>query len=294
MDHKLKIFKEVAINKSFTKAAENLFLSQPAISKTIKNLEEKYGKALFVRQGNHIDLTPDGKVFLNYANKLIALYAEMEDVFSGADRDLPNQLKIGASTTIGQYVIPPIVAAIHKDNPEFHFQLICGNTNDIQNQLLGEKIDFAIVEGENHNNRLHYERFVKDELVLVTSAKNNNFPDTIESKDLQNLSFVERETGSGTREVIAHALKQKGIKNLNVIANFGSTESIKSYIRNSNHYAFLSIHSIHRELMNNELRIVEVKDLEVLRWFYFVSRQGYQSNLSSKIQNIFIQGYNQK
>lgn len=294
MDHKLKIFKEVAINKSFTKAAENLFLSQPAISKTIKNLEEKYGKAFFVRQGNNIDLTPDGKVFLKYANKLIAAYAEMEDVFSDENRELPNQLKIGASTTIGQYVIPPIAAAIQKENPELHFQLICGNTEDIQNQLLEEKIDFAIVEGENHNNRLHYDRFVKDELVLVTLTSNKDIPDSIALKDLQDLSFVERETGSGTREVIAHALKQKGIKKLNIIADLGSTESIKSYLRNSNQYAFLSVHSIHRELRANELRIVEVKDLEILRWFYFVSRQGYQSNVSSKIQNLFISGYNQK
>ena len=294
MDHKLKIFKEVAINKSFTKAAENLFLSQPAISKTIKNLEEKYGKALFVRQGNHIDLTADGKVFLNYANKLLALYAEMEDVFSGESQELPTQLKIGASTTIGQYVIPSIVADIQKDNSEFHFQLICGNTEDIQNQLLLEKIDFAIVEGENHNNRLHYDRFVKDELVLVTSTTKNDSLDAINLKDLLELSFVEREIGSGTREVVNIALKQMGIKSLNVIASLGSTESIKSYLRNSNHFAFLSIHSIHSELLSNELRIVEVRDLEILRWFYFVSRQGYQSKTASKIQNLFLRGYNQK
>lgn len=294
MNHKLKIFKEVAINKSFTRAAENLFLSQPAISKTIKTLEEEYGKAFFMRQGNHIDLTPDGKVFLTYANRLLAIYAELADTFATDERKLPGQLKIGASTTIGQYVIPSLAAAIQKDNPEFRFQLICGNTEDVQNQLLTGLLDFGIVEGENHNKRLHYERFVKDELVLVTAATRNGVPDTIELSHLEKLTFVERERGSGTREVIGNALKKSNVKPLNIIADLGSTESIKSYLRNSNHYAFLSIHSINQELMGNKLRVIEVTGLQIERWFYFVSRQGYQSKSSALLQNLLMQGYNQK
>ncbi|NEN25713.1 LysR family transcriptional regulator [Cryomorpha ignava] len=294
MDHKLKIFKEVAINKSFTKAAENLFLSQPAISKTIKNLEQQYGKALFVRQGNHIDLTDDGKLFLAYTNKLLDIYSELTDAFAGDQQKLPGQLKIGASTTIGQYVIPALVAGIQKDNPEFRFQLICGNTEDVQNQLLNGLLDFGIVEGDNHNKRLHYERFVKDELVLVTAATRNGIPNTIQLNDLEALTFVEREHGSGTREVIGNALKKRKVKPLNIIADLGSTESIKSYLRNSNHYAFLSIHSINQELAGNKLRVVEVTDFQIERWFYFVSRQGYQSKSSSLLQNLLLEGYNQK
>ena len=294
MDHKLKIFKEVAINKSFTKAAENLFLSQPAISKTIKNLEQQYGKAFFVRQGNHIDLTPDGNLFLSYANKILAIYTELSDSFSQDDHKLPDQLKIGASTTIGQYVIPALAAAIQKENPNFHIQLICGNTEEIQNQLLQGLLDFAIVEGDSHNKRLHYERFVKDELVLVTAAGRKDAHDTIDLNDLSGLTFVEREQGSGTREVIGNALKKRKVKPLNIIADLGSTESIKSYLRNSNHYAFLSIHSIHQELMGNKLHIVEVTGLQIERWFYFVSRQGYQSKSSTLLQNLLLQGYNQK
>ena len=128
MDHKLKVFRAVALSRSFTKAAENLFMSQPAVSRTIKNLEQEYGKAFFLRQGNSIELTDEGLVFLNYAEKLLEIYAEMANELSVESGTLPSQLQLGASTTIGQYVIPKIAASLQNDHPEFRFQLLCGNT----------------------------------------------------------------------------------------------------------------------------------------------------------------------
>ncbi len=295
MDHKLKTFKEVALTKSFTKAAENLFLSQPAVSKTIKNLEAEYGKAFFLRQGNSIELTDEGRLFLDYTERLLDIYAALADEFLTENAKLPSLVKIGASTTIGHYVIPRIAASIQKDYPEVRFNLVCGNTDEIQHQILNAQLNFGIVEGDNHNTRLHYEPFVKDELVLVTNSKNKKFvPDSIDITKLHGLSFVGREPGSGTREVIANALGKHTLEPLNIDTVLGSTESIKSYLQYSDHFAFLSIHAIDQELLEGKLRVVEIEGLAIERWFYFVNRQGYQSKTNQKLQNLLLEGYNKK
>ncbi|TVZ26885.1 DNA-binding transcriptional LysR family regulator [Gillisia sp. Hel_I_86] len=294
MDHKLKVFKEVALTKSFTKTAANLFISQPAVSKTIKNLEQAYGKAFFDRKGNHIELTTNGMLFLEYAEQLLRLYAEMENTFSASSEVLPTSVRLGASTTIGQYIIPKITAGLKKEYPNFNLHLICGNTGKIQELVLSGQMDLGIVEGENHDTRLQYEKFVKDELVLVTNANNKNIKGSISIEQLKDLAFVEREPGSGTLEVINNALAKNGIESLHITSVLGSTESIKSYLSHTNHFAFLSIHAISAQLMENQLRIIEVDGLTIERWFYFMSRQGYQSKVNQKLQDLFLEQYNKK
>lgn len=295
MDHKIKIFKEVVLTRSFTRAAENLYMSQPAVSKTIKNLEQEYGKAFFLREGNSIALTNEGEIFLEYAESLLDIYAKIEHEFSSENPDFPDKIKVGASTTIAQYVIPKIAASLQNSNKNLSFNLISGNTGDIQQLILNGQLDFGIIEGENQNTRLNYDPFVKDELVLVTSTKNKVFKlEDITMAQLPDLDFVERESGSGTREVIANALKKHQIPDLKVKASLGSTEGIKSYLRNSNHFAFLSIHAINQEVLDGHLRVVEVQGLSISRWFHFVKRQGFQSRLNQKLENIFIEGYNKK
>ncbi|MBI6120782.1 LysR family transcriptional regulator [Salegentibacter maritimus] len=292
MDHKIKIFKEVVLTKSFTKAAKNLYMSQPAVSKTIKNLEEEYGKAFFLREGNSIALTHEGERFLNYAESLLDIYTKMEHEFSSENPAFPDSIKIGASTTIAQYVIPKIAALLQNTHKDLSFQLISGNTGYIQQLILNGQLDFGIIEGENQNTRLSYEPFVKDELVLVTSTKNKASQEEIRLDQFGDLDFVERESGSGTREVIANALKKQGIPELKVKTTLGSTESIKAYLRYSNHFAFLSIHAINQEILDGHLKVVEVPELSITRWFYFVKRQGFQSRLNQKLENIFVEGYN--
>lgn len=291
MDHKLKIFKEVVLTRSFTRAAENLFISQPAVSKTIKNLEQEYGKAFFLREGNSIALTPEGKLFLKYTENLLEIYAEMKHEFSSENPNFPEEIKIGASTTIAQYVIPEIAASLQNTHSDLNFNLISSNTGDIQQLILNGQLDLGIIEGENQNTRLKYEPFVEDELVLVTSAKNQTVDESISKTQLSNLNFVEREPGSGTREVINHALKKHQLPPVKTKATLGSTEGIKSYLRHSKHFAFLSIHAINREILDGHLKVIEVKGLSITRWFNFVSRQGFQSRLNQKLENIFLEAY---
>ena len=291
MDHKLKVFKEVVLTRSFTRAAENLYMSQPAVSKTIKNLEQEYGKAFFLREGNSITLTAEGKIFLDYAENLLKIFAKMTQEFSSENPNFPNHIKIGASTTIAQYVIPGIAASLQNIHRDLNFNLISGNTGDIQQLILNGQLDFGIIEGENQNSRLQYEPFVEDELVLVTNVKNKAISESISKAQLSNLDFIEREPGSGTREVIAHALKKHQLPAIKIKATLGSTEGIKTYLRNSSHFAFLSIHAINREILDGHLKVIEVKGLTISRWFNFVSRQGFQSRHNQKLKNIFLEEY---
>src|SRR5699024_7326619 len=147
MDYKLKVFKEVALTKSFTKAAQNLNLSQPAVSKTIKSLEAEYGKAFFDRKGNTISLTAAGLAFLNYTEKILQLYQQAYEEFLDEEVIFPTTLKIGASTSVANYVLPPLLAALEKKEPKLQIHLMIGNTDKIQDQLLNKELDMGIVEG---------------------------------------------------------------------------------------------------------------------------------------------------
>lgn len=294
MDYKLITFKEVAFTRSFTTAARNLNISQPAVSKTIKNLENDYGKAFFNRKANTIELTAEGKLFLIYAEKIIDLYAELREELNTGNHNIPKQLKLGASTTIAYHIIPKLIALIQLDYPATKFNLISGNTTEIQESILNRQLDFGVVEGENHNKRLSYHKFVKDELVLVTRAENNTFSDTITKDQLIDLPFIKREIGSGSLQVIENNLHKHQIKLRNIQSVLGSTESIKNYLQYTNCFAFLSVHAISKELIDNRLRIIEIEGLSIERWFYFISRQGFHSHTANKLRLLFKQAYNKK
>lgn len=290
MDYKLKIFKAVALTQSFSRAAKQLYISQPAVSKCIQGLEEKYGKAFFDRKSNSIELTDEGRLFLEYAEKILQLYEEVDNEFAGHNL-LSNEIKIGASTTIANYVLPKLLGEIQKTHPEIKVDLTIGNTFDIQQAVLKKELNLGIVEGENRNTRLHYSKFIKDELVLV-SKYNQEEIETISIKELSGLPIVNRELGSGTREVIENALSEKDVLLSEFHAVLGSTESIKNYILYADAFAFLSVHSIEQELREQLMRIIDIEDLEIPRWFFFITRQGFQSKLNTKIQKLLIQTYN--
>lgn len=292
MDYKLKIFKTVAKTQSFSLAAKLLHISQPAVSKCIKNLEEMYGKAFFERNVNSINLTKDGQLFLEYVEKIIQLYEELSDEFLDV-KIFSNEINIGASSTIANYILPKLLISIQKNYPELKINLIVGNTFEIQQAVLKKEINLGIVEGDNHNNRLQYSKFIEDELVLI-SKYNQEEMSTISLNELKNLKIVGRELGSGTREVIENALKKHNFNISEYHTILGSTESIKNYLLNSNTFSILSIHSVEQELKTRQFRIIDVDELEIKRSLYFITRQGFQSKLTFKIQNLIINSYNQK
>ena len=288
MDFRLKVFYTVALRLNFTKAATELYISQPAVSKHIQELEETYKTKLFERNGSKIVLTPAGKILLKHTKNIFEIYREIDFDMSSFSKERQGLLRLGASTTISQYIISPVLARFHQKQKDIKVNLLNGNTEQIENALINKEIEIGIVEGQSKNQSIKYIPFLKDELVLVCNTKN---PFVKQSKisldDLKTMKFITRERGSGTLEVIEFALKQVDFKitDLQIEMQLGSTESIKSYLLNSDCFAFMSIHAVDKELKNNELIVLDVENLSVERYFYIITLLGKSDSLTE----LFIQ-----
>jgi DNA-binding transcriptional LysR family regulator len=173
--------------------------------------------------------------------------------------------------------VTAVLASFHKKFPDVKVTLTNQNTEKIEASLQNKEIDLGVIEGRSKNTSIKYTEFLKDEIVVVTSSKNQSIKkETILPKDLKNIPLLLREPGSGTLEVITHALKSAGIKmrELKIEMQLESTESMKSYLLHSSCAALLSIHSILAELQKNEFRIIDIKGLNIERYFYFIQLHG--------------------
>jgi len=276
-DFRLQVFHTVAKRLNFTRAAEELFISQPAVTRHIQELEQQFKVKLFERNGTRIRLTEAGQRLLQHTEELFAVYRNIEFDMSSLTQRQSGRLYLGGSMTTAPYVIPPILARFHGRYPDVEVSLITGNTQQIEQALEQQEIDLGIVEGHSRHSSISYTEFMKDEIVLVSNpahplAKRAS----IRPEDLTRIPLLLREPGSGTLEVLAHALKGIGIKlsQLNKEMQLNSTEIIKSYLLNAPCMAFLSINAVGKELQNNECCIIDVKGLHIERNFYFARLQG--------------------
>jgi len=297
MDFRLKVFFTVANRLSFTKAAKELFITQPAISKHIQELEEQYKIKFFERNGSKISLTNAGELLLKHTKNIFEVYREIDFDMSALINQQRGLLRLGASTTISQYIIPPLLARFHQKLQEIKVNLLNGNTEQIEKALLNKEIEIGIVEGQSKNQSIKYIEFLKDELVLVCNSKNPLInKEQLSQVDLKSMRFVMREQGSGTLEVIEYALKpfEINLSHLTIEMQLGSTESIKSYLMNSDCVAFISIHAIEKEIKNNELVILDIDNLVIERFFYIITLQGKADALSELFIKNMASYYNLK
>jgi DNA-binding transcriptional LysR family regulator len=169
-DFRLQVFNTVAKRLSFTKAAEALFITQPAVSKHIQEIENHFKVSLFDRNGTKITLTAAGEILLQHTDQLFAIYNNLEFDMSAFTKTQNGKLRIGASTTVAQYVLPPVLAAFHKKFKDIKVTLSINNTEQIEQALQTKNIDLGIIEGQSKSTLLKYTGFVKDELVLVANA----------------------------------------------------------------------------------------------------------------------------
>lgn len=283
-DFRLKVFDTVARRLNFTKAANELNITQPAVTKHIKEIELNLNIKLFERNGTKIKLTKAGEILVKYTEEIFLVYQKMEFEIGQLQEKQKGHLRLGASTTIAQYVLPPILAEFRKRFPEIQLDLVIHNSEKIEDLLTNNKIDVGLIEAQIKNRTFHYFPFMKDEIVLVArqnhplSTKNH-----LKTDDLLQIPFVLRESGSGTLETIDLALKAKNIKlnELKTEIRLGSTESIKSYLLHSDTLAFLSVQSILQELKSHTLTIIDVKNMAIPRYFNFIIPEGEQSKLVS-------------
>lgn len=282
MDFRLKVFIEVARYLSFTKAAKELCISQPAISKHIQELESMYKVQLFERNGVKISLTHEGGIFLKHAREIVEKYDFLRHEMELLSDSCNGELRIGADATMAQYFISPLIADFIVRFPHVKITVLTGSPEQIENALETHRIDMGLVEGSRRRPDLRYAAFVSDELVLVTGAL-NQCPDRVavtrNSREegtplLTDLPLVLRETGSGTVRVIETALARHGLtlSDLNILLQMDTTEGIKRFLLNSpDSFAIVSVISVLKELKQHELRIIRTEGLEMKREFAFVS-----------------------
>ena len=281
-DFRLRVFITAARTLSFTRTAEQLCISQPAVSKHVGELESRYGVQLFTRRGSRLELTEAGRTLLASAERVADDYRRLEYEMSLCTGQTEGELRLGASTTIAQYLLPPILARFTARFPQVRVSLLSGNSGQVEQALGDHAVDLGLVESVSRRQGLHYTPFRADELVLVARPGGKYArTESVTPEALCRIPLVLRENGSGTLEVIIAALADRGIRlsQLNVVLRLGSTEGIKGFVRHSDAMAIVSAFSVVDELRSGALRIVDLEGLTLLRDFVFVHNEAHPARL---------------
>ena len=258
---KLEIFYTVAEILNMTKASKILYISQPSISQVIKELESDMEVQFFQRIGRKLYLTEEGKVFKGYALRMLNLYRESTEVIRDMKELRRGNIKLGASTTIGTYLLPDIVADFKREYPHIDIDLFIDNTDIISKELLKNKLDIAFVEGPVYEEELRQQKIWDDKLVFI-SSRESTWDKVITREDISNEVLILREKGSGSRKVFEKAIGEE--RNRDVFV-FGSTEAIKRAVKKGIGIACVSSLAIADEVTREELRVSEIEGLEIKR-----------------------------
>lgn len=282
----LRILKAVASEKSFTRAAEILYVSQPSLSKQIKILENRLGIVLLNRENSTISLTEAGRVFLQYSERILALCEEscraLNDVKNG-DR---GNLTVGASQTIGTYLMPRVLALFAQNYPQINIKVQVDSTRVIAKNVVNREIDIAVVGGdvpEELKKNLDIENFVEDELILIV-PKSHPFAlkkyKKINKDDLYHLNFITLNSTSTIRKFIDNILIQNDIetKQFNIIMQLNSIEGIKTAVSLGLGAAFVSSSAIEKEIKLKTVEILTIENIRITRRLSIITnRQCYKS-----------------
>ncbi len=294
IDTRLRVFRSVATQLSFTKAANELFISQPAITKHIQELEKEYDVRLFDRIGHRIQLTRAGLLLLDHACKIIDAYHDLDFDMKKLSKKSEGELRIGASTTISQYVLPEMIAKFRSQYPDIRLTLLSGNSHEIEDALESGRVDLGLIEGIKRQQQFKYTPFMDDELVAIVRSENPLAEkDELSISELQQTPLVLRELGSGTLDVFENALKTLGLglTDLNIEMNFGTTEGIKHFVEHSDCMGIISIRAIYQEIYDNRFKVLELEHCKILRRFCFVEKRGETAGIARLFKDFITKGY---
>ncbi|MEO6522990.1 MAG: LysR family transcriptional regulator [Mucilaginibacter sp.] len=272
------VFLAVASNLSFSKAAQVLLITQPAVSKHIKVLEDQYKLPLFERKGASILLTQAGKILYDHLVKASEIQRKIEYDLSTLSNvsNAAGHLRLGASTTIALYILPSILSNFQREFSNVAIQLVNRNSEYILNALLNHEVDLGIIEVENKLTTVSYQHFMSDEVIPVCSSKSPLAGKTLTIEQLTKTPLALRERGSGTLDALLKSLSEHDVKSsdLRIKIRLGGTEALKNFLRADQCLGFMPKPSIVRELAEGELVEVPVKGLKIKRDFFFIRRKG--------------------
>lgn len=287
--HQLKVFTAVYRYKSFSKASEVLYLSQPTISEHIKNLEEELGCQLFDRLGRHIEPTANAKVLYKHALDLIERANKITTLLKKTPKKLSGDITIGASTTPSTYILPTVIAQMTKKYSNLTFNLVVNDSFGVIEQILDYELYLGIVGSKNDDKRLIFRKLLRDELIVISSpALVDN--DELSIDEFIKMPFVFRERGSGTRQEIENQLINLGIilETLKINGVFGSTEAIKQAVKAELGISIVSKIAVIDELKYGLLKELKISNLCLSRYFYLVyhSKRTLPPNYTMFVQEL--------
>jgi DNA-binding transcriptional LysR family regulator len=273
---RLRVFRAVARHRNFRVAAEELLLTQPAITQQIKALETELGVALFDRAGGKITLTTAGTALLPYAERLADLSEEARQAVAATTSTNAGHLTLAASQTIGQYLLPRLIAAFLIENPKVNIDVIGGNTQAALEALVGHRVQLALIEGPAMRQDVRIEPFMEDHMICVVPATHEWAGEEVEPAQLQQATLVTRELGSGSRRIVEQAFERAGLRlrDLHIRMTFDSTEGLLSAVEAGLGIAFVSRWAVRAQLALGTLRVAHIRGLQLARMFSLVTPSG--------------------
>ena len=274
----LETFCRVADLKSFSKAADDLFLTQPTISGHILSLEQSLSLRLFDRTSREVRLTKAGEVFLKYASKILSFRKDLLNALSEFSQGVRGELSLGASTIPGEYLLPKLLGDFKKEHPHFIISLKIADTKEIIQYVFQDNVEFGIIGAKLNHPSLHYEKYEEDEIIVVAPP---DHPLTrkkrVNVEELSKVPWIIREEGSGTQMSVEKALRRRGksLKQFHVVMEMGSTSSVKEGVKAKLGLAFLSKRAAEEEMDQGFLSRIDVEGIELIsRQIYIVTHRG--------------------
>ncbi len=261
-DRRLQVFHAVAKQLSFTKAAEVLFMTQPAVTFQIKQLEEHFNTRLFDRGHGRIALTPAGELVLAYAERILGLSSEMDVRLAEMTGEIGGSLLVGASTTIAEFMLPRILGEFKSLHPNVRPRLVVANSESIETRVAEHTIDIGFIESPSHQPNLQTEASCEDELLVICSPKFSLARHKeLTPAQLVDLPYVSREPGSGTREFTDAYLHKHGVQpeQINLVMEMGSPISLIGVVETGLGFAIASSASIAKSLRLGDIVAIPLK-----------------------------------
>lgn len=249
-DRRLQVFHAVAKQLSFTKAAEALFMTQPAVTFQIKQLEEHFNTRLFERGHGRIALTPAGQVVLEYAERILGLSAELDIRLKEMTGQIGGLLLVGASTTIADFLLPQVLGEFKAQHPGVLPRLLVANSETVESRVAEHTLDIGFIEAPSHLANVSTDVCCEDELQVVCAPAHPLAKlKSVGAKQLLEFPYISRESGSGTREVTDQYFQRAGIspESLNVVMELGSPEAVKGLVASGIGYAIMSSATVAQE-----------------------------------------------
>jgi DNA-binding transcriptional LysR family regulator len=283
----LEIFKAVVDTGQVTKAAQSLYITQSAVSLALNEMENQLGGALFDRIGRRLELNDRGRYFLPLSREILDKLEDLDSLMNEKDGKFAGTLKLVASSTIGNYVLPYLITVFKNMYPDVHFNMLVSNTNTAEKMIIDRTVDLGFVEGDVNNEKISVTNWFQDELVLIVRSTSDSESEIVcdVTTDLKKYKWVMREPGSGTAQIFKSKLG-KYVTDLDVVMELGHTEAIKKAVEAGAGIGCLSSLTVCRAISRGWLQQVRLEGVDMTRQLVIIQ---HKDKAKTRLMNEFLE-----